>query len=172
MRPRAIAYFCSALPDAQLNGAPTNQSDGVARDSAAQNGAWPDCAARQREQVRRNAIDFLNRDIAHLWPGASRPGGGFRWELLMGADEAGTARALREHRAVADPPLKAERDRCCLVATAKGEADDVALDRAGDGTVELGRALMAGQRRAALLEVEPVRARAMQQIDLQFPSAR
>jgi hypothetical protein len=47
-----------------------------------------DDAARERQQVRRNAIAFLNRDIKHLWPGAVRPGGGFRWELLMTADEA------------------------------------------------------------------------------------
>jgi uncharacterized protein with NAD-binding domain and iron-sulfur cluster len=78
VRPRAIAYFCSALPDEPVNGAPAEDSP---TDLAASN-----YAARQRERVRRNAIDFLNRDIAHLWPGATRPEGGFRWELLMTAD--------------------------------------------------------------------------------------
>ncbi len=80
VRPRAIAYFCSALPEAPANGASADQ--------AASDAASSEYAARQREQVRRNAIDFLNRQVAHLWPGAVRPGGGFRWELLMTADEA------------------------------------------------------------------------------------
>jgi len=80
VRPRAIAYFCSALPDARVNGAPADRSRSDFASS--------DYAARQRQQVRRNAIDFLNRDIKHLWPGAVRPGGGFRWELLIAADEA------------------------------------------------------------------------------------
>ena len=71
VRPRAIAYFCSALPDPP-------SAIGPARDRA----------ARLRDQVRRNAIDFLNRDIAPLWPRAVLPhGGGFRWELLIAPDE-------------------------------------------------------------------------------------
>ena len=67
--PRAIAYFCNALPDLEAMPA-RDRSDWIA-------------IARQR--VRRNAVDFLNRDIAHLWPKAARPGGGFRWELLADA---------------------------------------------------------------------------------------
>jgi uncharacterized protein with NAD-binding domain and iron-sulfur cluster len=39
-----------------------------------------------REQVRRNAIDFLNRDIKHLWPAATRSDGSFRWDLLAVPD--------------------------------------------------------------------------------------
>jgi hypothetical protein len=85
VRPRAIAYFCSALPDAQMNGAGAVHP---ATDFPASDPAASEYAVRQREQVRRNAIDFLNRDIAHLWPRAARPGGGFRWELLMTADES------------------------------------------------------------------------------------
>jgi len=80
VRPRAISYFCSALPDTELNGGSAEQSTA---DSAPKN-----YAVRQREQVRRNAVDFLSRRIKHLWPGAVRPHGGFRWELLMTAHEA------------------------------------------------------------------------------------
>ena len=105
VRPRAIAYFCSALPDAQSNGASPDHSkdhsadhsmDGATTDGMTPNRAAdyaaPNCAsdypARQRERVRRNAIDFLNRDIKYLWPNAARPDGGFRWDLLMTTDEA------------------------------------------------------------------------------------
>ena len=74
VRPRAIAYFCSALPDAPARHASGATLSGIGS---------ADYAARQREQVRINAIDFLNRNVAHLWPGAVRLEGGFRWDLLM-----------------------------------------------------------------------------------------
>jgi len=66
-RPRALAYFCSVLPDGA---------------------GWDDRSCReypadQREHVRRAAVQFLNRDIAHLWPKAVRKPGEFRWELLI-----------------------------------------------------------------------------------------
>ena len=61
--PRALAYFCSVLDDGDVA-------------SAAQ-------AAAQHERVRENAVRFLERDIGHLWPGAVRPDGGFRWDLLV-----------------------------------------------------------------------------------------
>jgi uncharacterized protein with NAD-binding domain and iron-sulfur cluster len=64
--PRAVAYFCSALPDAQL---PPEDNEG-------------EYLVRCREIVRRNVISFLNHDIAHLWPQATT-GAGFRWNLLM-----------------------------------------------------------------------------------------
>jgi uncharacterized protein with NAD-binding domain and iron-sulfur cluster len=72
--PRALAYFCSVLAD----GAPPGE-----RSSA-------DYPARQREQVRRNAVAFLNRDVAHLWPRAVRDGE-FRWELLVAPHGDGAA---------------------------------------------------------------------------------
>jgi uncharacterized protein with NAD-binding domain and iron-sulfur cluster len=65
--PRAVAYFCSVLQDP---GAPPNPFD-------------VDYPRRRRDEVRRNAIHFLNRDIVHLWPRAVRPSGQFRWELLV-----------------------------------------------------------------------------------------
>jgi uncharacterized protein with NAD-binding domain and iron-sulfur cluster len=65
-KPRAIAYFCSALPD--LEAIPPRERI--------------DWMAVTQERVRRNAIAFLDRDIAHLWPNAHRKDGGFRWPLL------------------------------------------------------------------------------------------
>ena len=44
---------------------------------------------RRREEARRNAIRFLNREIKHLWPAAVRRSGQFRWDLLVDpAEEA------------------------------------------------------------------------------------
>lgn len=73
-RPRAIAYFCSALPDS----VPPDRSDV----------SYP---ARRHEDVRRNAIRFLNEDIQHLWPEAVRASGQFRWELLVDPAESSIA---------------------------------------------------------------------------------
>jgi len=64
--PRAIAYFCNALPD--LEAIPDRQR--------------VDWTVTNRERVRRNAISFLDGDIAHLWPNACGPKGTFKWELL------------------------------------------------------------------------------------------
>jgi uncharacterized protein with NAD-binding domain and iron-sulfur cluster len=63
--PRAIAYFCSVLAD------PPPGTD-VGRMQ------YP---AERRAEVRTNAITFLNRDIVHLWPTATR-GGRFRWDVV------------------------------------------------------------------------------------------
>jgi uncharacterized protein with NAD-binding domain and iron-sulfur cluster len=65
--PRALAYFCSVLPDPP---------------------AVPDCTdrgypERRRAEVRRNATRFLDADIGHLWPRATRWPGRFRWDLLV-----------------------------------------------------------------------------------------
>ncbi|HVC43327.1 MAG TPA: NAD(P)-binding protein [Candidatus Binataceae bacterium] len=68
LRPRAIAYFCSALPDAEGPAPDPHDAD------------YP---VRRRAAVRDSAIRFLDRDIGHLWPRAIRPGGGFRWDLLV-----------------------------------------------------------------------------------------
>ncbi len=68
--PRALAYFCSALPDAS----PAEQQ----RD---------DYAALRRDEVRRNAVRFLNRDVVQLWPRAQQEAGSFRWDLLVDPDE-------------------------------------------------------------------------------------
>ena len=65
--PRSLAYFCGPLrsgpelPDRDDAGYPVSR----------------------REAARQEAVHFLERHVAHLWPRAIRPGGGFRWELLM-----------------------------------------------------------------------------------------
>ena len=63
--PRSVGYFCSVLADSEL----TQRADA----------GYP---AARRDEVRRNAIYFLNSHIRHLWPRAVRPSGEFRWELL------------------------------------------------------------------------------------------
>lgn len=65
--PRALAYFCNVLPDPER---PADRSDQ----------GFP---TAQHEEVRRNAVRFLNRDVVHLWPEASRSPGEFRWDLLV-----------------------------------------------------------------------------------------
>jgi uncharacterized protein with NAD-binding domain and iron-sulfur cluster len=65
--PGAISYFCSALTSSEVPAAYSESS-------------YP---RRRNEQVRRNAIDFLDNHIGQLWPNAVHHGGGFRWELLM-----------------------------------------------------------------------------------------
>ncbi len=78
-RPAAIAYFCSVLRDHP-------GAEGLAY------------AAARNEEVRQNAVRFLDRDIIRLWPDAAAPGGGFRWELLVdagGVESAAPAEASR-----------------------------------------------------------------------------
>lgn len=64
--PGALAYFCSVLPD---------------RDGPAS--AHPQHLTERRDEVRRNAIEFLNRDVVRLWPAAERAPGEFRWDTLV-----------------------------------------------------------------------------------------
>ncbi|MBI3784380.1 MAG: NAD(P)-binding protein [Deltaproteobacteria bacterium] len=64
--PRALAYFCSVLPDL----------------AGFDNADYPQ---RQRQQVRQNAVRFLNRDIGQLWPAATDGAGRFRWNILADA---------------------------------------------------------------------------------------
>jgi uncharacterized protein with NAD-binding domain and iron-sulfur cluster len=70
VEPKAIAYFCSALGDPS----PKQFSD-------------PNYPQRRRQEVRGNAIRYLNNDIAHLWPRAVISRGKFRWELLLDPTE-------------------------------------------------------------------------------------
>jgi uncharacterized protein with NAD-binding domain and iron-sulfur cluster len=85
--PGALAYFCNALPDLERPGERTDSE-------------YP---ARQHFAVFQNALRFLKRDVAHLWPRAADGKGGFRWDLLVdfrgsrGADpEADEARLERQ----------------------------------------------------------------------------
>jgi uncharacterized protein with NAD-binding domain and iron-sulfur cluster len=65
-RPGAIAYFCGALA------APYPPD-----------GNWRAYVAEQRARVRANAIELVEKRLAHLLPATSQ-GGSFRWELLCG----------------------------------------------------------------------------------------
>lgn len=67
-RAKAVAYFCSVLPDPDAS--VDIQDDG-----------YPE---KRRAEVRGNSIRFLERDLTVLWPHAAREGGGFRWDLLVG----------------------------------------------------------------------------------------
>jgi len=64
--PRAIAYFCSVLPDASIE----EQTD-------------PRYPERRYAEVKDDAIAFLQRDVAHLWKNALGPNGEFRFEWLL-----------------------------------------------------------------------------------------
>ena len=63
---RSIAYFCSVLPDVE---APETTSDPAHHEG-------------QRARVRENVLQFLDRDIAALWPDAVTAKGNFRWDVL------------------------------------------------------------------------------------------
>lgn len=70
--PRSVHYFCSALADGEASG--------------------PDLEAR-RAEVRETAVRFLERDVRHLWPASTGPGGGFRWDLLASENDPDPAPA-------------------------------------------------------------------------------
>ncbi len=95
VRPRALGYFCSALPDPP----PSRESNPAERAHGPSFASDPDYAHRRRREVRESAIRFLEQDAAALWPRAAAPGGGFRWELLAdpsnqeSGDAAGAASA-------------------------------------------------------------------------------
>lgn len=65
-RVRSIGYFCNVLPTSDLTD---------------EDLADPTFPQKQRRIVRDNAIKFLNRDIKHLWPRASKHGE-FKWGLV------------------------------------------------------------------------------------------
>jgi uncharacterized protein with NAD-binding domain and iron-sulfur cluster len=73
-RPGSIAYFCGALHASWPPDGPE--------------GAY---VAEQRARVRANAVELVEKRLAHLLPGTST-GGSFRWDLLCGRDgHAGTS---------------------------------------------------------------------------------
>ena len=65
--PRALAYFCNVL--AEPSG-PAARTD-------------PRYPGEKREEVRQNAVRFLNEDVAHLWPNAAQDPKHFRWNLVV-----------------------------------------------------------------------------------------
>jgi uncharacterized protein with NAD-binding domain and iron-sulfur cluster len=65
--PRSVAYFCNALSDLAVE---PDRSDTK----------YPQT---RRDEVRANAVHFLNHHIHHLWPNAVIRPGQFRWDLLV-----------------------------------------------------------------------------------------
>src|SRR5262249_53041466 len=72
------------------------------------------------------------------------------------------------HRTVLEAALEMVGQVACLVALLEPELHHVRIERAGDRPVELRRFLVAAQRRAVLVENQPMGARALQEIDLQL----
>ena len=77
--PSTVAYFCSVLGDPPMG---ADLGD-------------PDYPSKRREDVRRSAVAFLNRDIRYLWPNSVSATGGFRWDLLVDPNEDAAATHLR-----------------------------------------------------------------------------
>jgi uncharacterized protein with NAD-binding domain and iron-sulfur cluster len=73
--PKTSIYFCNVLAD---------PPEGPPEDVSAEY-----CAARQNE-VRENAIAFIERHLRPLWPRAFTAEGEFRWELLADATAQAT----------------------------------------------------------------------------------
>jgi uncharacterized protein with NAD-binding domain and iron-sulfur cluster len=78
LRPGALAYFCSALTSST---APDFTSEAYSK--------------RRQDEVRRNAINFLNNEIGQIWPKALVRPGRFRWDLLMTPDPSGCKSAAK-----------------------------------------------------------------------------
>ena len=105
--PKAIAYFCNAMPDTQLEpGRPEHELPVQAND-----------------EVRANAIRFLREDMVSLWPGAVlRYPTDFRWDLLVprGSARGDATFDSQFHRANIDP---SERYVLSLPGTARYRLD-------------------------------------------------
>jgi uncharacterized protein with NAD-binding domain and iron-sulfur cluster len=96
--PKTSVYFCNVLAD-PLEGPPEHGD--------------AEYCARRREEVRRNAIAFMQHDLRTLWPNAFTSEGEFRWDLLAdaavhddpcAAAPAGAARFITQYwRANVDP---------------------------------------------------------------------
>ncbi len=74
--PASIVYFCNVMPTGPLPAA----DDAHLKD-------------RETEKVFANAVQFLNRDVGHMWPDAVDGNGSFRWELLHAPEGSGDGEA-------------------------------------------------------------------------------
>ena len=85
-RPGTVAYLCNSFAAEPLRG------------------DWAAHAAREQERVLATARRYCEEDIGHLLPGSNGPGG-FRWDLLCGAEPGAGPEALRTQywRANVDP---------------------------------------------------------------------
>ena len=83
-KPRSLAYFCGPLRSGPE--LPSRDDTG-----------YP---VSRREAAKQEAVRFLERHVRHLWPRAVRPGGGFRWDLLVSPQpgrSAGPARFATQY---------------------------------------------------------------------------
>jgi uncharacterized protein with NAD-binding domain and iron-sulfur cluster len=71
IKPKAVAYFCSALRNRRSSSETTDRKYFIHRNL----------------EVRENAIRYLSKDIAKLWPNAVERNGKFRWGILMNPSE-------------------------------------------------------------------------------------
>ncbi|MEM7043123.1 MAG: FAD-dependent oxidoreductase, partial [Pseudomonadota bacterium] len=78
--PKAIAYFCSVLPD-----------------SAIDDGKDNDVQTTSHDKVKDHAIRFLDNDLKHLWPDAV-DSNGFRWPLLLDGASSSDSKAKGQAR--------------------------------------------------------------------------
>src|SRR5262249_35998038 len=83
-----------------------------------------------------------------------------------GAEEDSAA-----HRTVRDPSFEAVGQVAGLVAAAETETHGIAVERALDRPLEHGRALLAAQPGALLLQCQVMGAAALQEVEPQFPCA-
>jgi uncharacterized protein with NAD-binding domain and iron-sulfur cluster len=67
VQPKAIAYFCSALRNSKSSRERADAKHPTQRNL----------------EVRENAIRYLSKDVAKLWPNAQGVRGKFRWDILM-----------------------------------------------------------------------------------------
>src|SRR5690348_13423795 len=81
----------------------------------------------------------------------------------------GPQRHRSPHLSIADCAVEKIGDVAAFVALIEREPDEVAIEPPADWAFEQGRSLMPAELRAALLDIEPVNARALQKIDMQFP---
>src|SRR5438132_5033249 len=84
---------------------------------------------------------------------------------------SGAEHGRAAHRSVTDFAVKEVADRAAFIAGGERKLDQIAAQLSADRPLELGRALMAGELGAALLDIEPVDARTLQKVDTQFPVA-
>ncbi len=98
--PQTIAYFCGALHE-------PDEGEAVATDGY---------YVASREKVRSNALDFLDRQVRHLWPKAADAEGGFRWELLVDANDQQSVEAAPARRRQAGAPDRSRFDSQFWVA--------------------------------------------------------
>ena len=98
--PQTIAYFCGALHE-------PDEGEAVATDGY---------YVASREKVRSNALDFLDRQVRHLWPKAADAEGGFRWELLVDANDQQSVEAAAARRRQAGGPDRSRFDSQFWVA--------------------------------------------------------